>query len=122
MTESMPGDTPQRLARFVWVVLAVALALPVTGLFGLVMERLSVTPLLGRHHVVFLLSTFGAAVVAENLVLIAFGPDALPLNSPIAHTVQTVGVVSLTQQKIFVLFAIFAAGAHAALPLPPARA
>lgn len=83
---------------------AAAIAVPVTGIFGLIMERVAVTPLLGRHHVVFLLSTFGAAVVAENLVMIAFGPDALPLNSPIAQTVQNLGsLVSLTQQKIFVL-------------------
>lgn len=85
---------------------AVLLSAPIVGAMGLAMERLSVTPLLGRHHVVFLLSTFGAAVVAENLVLIAFGPDALPLDSPIAQTVQNVGsIVSITQQKIFVLLA-----------------
>ncbi len=85
---------------------AVLLAAPIVGIMGLVMERLSVTPLLGRHHVVFLLSSFGAAVVAENLVLIAFGPDALPLDSPIAQTVQNVGaLISITQQKIFVLLA-----------------
>ena len=85
---------------------AVLLSVPIAGAMGLVMERLSVTPLLGRHHVVFLLSTFGAAVVAENLVLIAFGPDALPLDSPIARTVQGVGgIIFITQQKVFVLLA-----------------
>lgn len=84
--------------------LAVLLSIPIVGAFGLLFEWLSVSPLLGRHHVVFILSTFGLAVIAENLTMIAFGPDSLGLESPIAHEVLRLGdVVALTQQKLFVL-------------------
>ena len=84
--------------------LAVVLSIPIVGLAGLAFEWLSVSPLLGRNHVVFILSTFGLAVIAENLTMIAFGPDALGLDSPIAQNLVSFGdIVMLTQQKIFVL-------------------
>jgi len=84
--------------------LAVMIAMPVVGIAGLAFERLSVSPLVGRNHVVFILSTFGLAVIAENLVTIAFGPDPLGLDSPIAHNIVTFGdLFALTEQKLFVL-------------------
>lgn len=84
--------------------LAVPLAMLFVGGVGLLCERLSVSPLLGRHHAVFILSTFGLAVIMENLVMIAFGPEALLLQSPIARTLQNFGnVITLSWQKVFLI-------------------
>ncbi len=84
--------------------LAVLLAMPVVGIAGLAFERLSVSPLLGRNHVVFILSTFGLAVIVENVVMIAFGADPLGLESPIAHDLLNFGdLFTLTSQKLFVI-------------------
>jgi branched-chain amino acid transport system permease protein len=84
--------------------LAVPLAMLFVGGVGLLCERLSVSPLLGRHHAVFILSTFGLAVIMENLVMIAFGPQSLLLQSPIARTLQNFGnVITLSWQKVFLI-------------------
>ncbi|MBI3992657.1 MAG: branched-chain amino acid ABC transporter permease [Candidatus Lambdaproteobacteria bacterium] len=83
---------------------AIVFAMVAVGLVGLLFERLSVRPLLGRNHLVFILSTFGLAVITDNLVMIGFGPEPLRLASPIARKfINVQDVLFLTQQKVFLI-------------------
>ena len=83
---------------------SIVVAMLVVGVIGLVFEFLSVRPLIGRNHLVFIFSTFGLAFVVENLVMIGFGPEALRLPSPLARKLINVqDVLFLTQQKVFLI-------------------
>ena len=61
--------------------LALAAAVVVCGLFGLVFERLVIVPVYGQH-LKQILATIGGSIVAEQLLYALFGPDVIALAPP----------------------------------------
>ena len=61
--------------------LALAAAVVVCGLFGLIFERLVVVPVYGQH-LKQILATIGGSIVAEQLLYALFGPDQIALAPP----------------------------------------
>jgi branched-chain amino acid transport system permease protein len=73
---------------FYW---AVAVALPLTLLLGIVLERVVIQYLYARDHMMQVLATFGLILFFNETVIIVFGVQSLPINRPDALT----GSVSL---------------------------
>jgi len=73
---------------FYW---AVAAALPLTLLLGILLEKIVVQHLYARDHMMQVLATFGLILFFNECVILAFGVQSLPINRPEALT----GSVSL---------------------------
>jgi branched-chain amino acid transport system permease protein len=69
---------------------------------GVVVERLSVRPLLDRPASI-LLSTLGMSMVLKNVALLVWGPEPKDLTSPLSDGLIVLGPVYLTYQKLFIL-------------------
>jgi branched-chain amino acid transport system permease protein len=63
------------LSLFFPVLVAVLLALPLAFLFGVLVERGFVRPLLGRNVVAVIMATIGLAAVLDGTTLIVWGPE-----------------------------------------------
>ncbi len=63
------------------VALAIVVAMIVTGLLGLVFERLIVRPVYGLH-LKQILVTMGGMIVIEQMISVVWGPEQIPLPLP----------------------------------------
>ena len=81
--------------------LSIPLSMVITGGIGVLVERCSVKPLLGRPNILFLLSTMGLMVMLENLALVFWGATPRQLSSPFRPEPVVILGVFLTRQKIF---------------------
>ena len=81
--------------------LSIPLAMIITGVMGILVERSSVRTLRGQQNIVFLLSTMGLMVLLENLALVLWGATPRQLPSPFAPEPVVFLGVFLTRQKIF---------------------
>lgn len=63
------------LSLFLPVLLAILLALPLAFVFGVLIERGFVRPLLGRNVVAVIMATIGLAATLDGAALIVWGPD-----------------------------------------------
>ncbi len=84
--------------------LSIPLAMVITGVVGILVERCSVRTLRGQHAIVFLLSTMGMMVALENLALAVWGATPRQLPTPFAPEPLVFFGVFLTHQKIFLFF------------------
>jgi len=66
--------------------LAIALALGLCALYGLLVERLAVRPFAGRGSESWLMATVALGIVVDNLVMFTFGKEPRSLPSPLAVT------------------------------------
>jgi branched-chain amino acid transport system permease protein len=62
---------------------AVAVSVTALALFGVLIERLAVRPFLASSSIAWLLSTIAVGIIAENVVMLAFGKDARAFPSPL---------------------------------------
>ncbi len=85
------------------------LALPITmllvGVVGVVSEKITVRPLLGRPWFSMFLTTFGLSMILRDLAQILWGVDPLEIHSPIDHKRVVLGPVYLTEHRIFIFIA-----------------
>jgi branched-chain amino acid transport system permease protein len=63
--------------------LALILAALLVGLFGAVMQIVTLRPLIGRDPLTTILATFGMSLILQNYALWQFGPVARKINEPI---------------------------------------
>ena len=97
------------LGNFLWGVL---LALPVTALVGLVVERIVARPLYGRDHLDQVLATFGLILVIDTLAQMIWGPAgiAVPLPDWLEGQIQ-LGALTLPSFRLLIIAAgLLAAG------------
>ncbi|OWU78037.1 ABC transporter permease [Marinibacterium profundimaris] len=89
------------LGNFVWGVL---LALPVTALVGLVVERVVARPLYARDHLDQVLATFGLILVIDTAAQLIWGPAgiAVPLPDWLEGQVQ-IGAVTLPSFRLLII-------------------
>lgn len=73
------AETMQRSGSFLAAVLVAAV---VTGLIGLVLERLLMRRLYGRDHLAQVLATFAIVLIANDLIKLIWGPAPMSLNLP----------------------------------------
>src|SRR5471030_809186 len=62
--------------------LALILATLLVGLFGAVMQIVTLRPLIGRDPLTTILATFGMSLILQNYALWQFGPVARKINEP----------------------------------------
>ncbi len=75
------AETMQRSGSFVAAVLLAAL---VTGLAGLLLERVLMRRLYGRDHLAQVLATFAIVLIANDLIKMVWGPAPMMFNLPAA--------------------------------------
>jgi len=75
--------------------LAIALALGLCALYGLLVEFLAVRPFASRGSNAWLIATVALGIVLDNAVLFTFGKEPRSLPSPLAVAPVTVGDVGL---------------------------
>lgn len=87
--------------------LAVLLALPVTAVAGLLVERFIARPLYVRDHLDHVLATFGLILVIDTLVHLVFGPEGIAV--PLPDFLN--GQIRLTETLVIPSFRLMIIGA-----------
>ncbi|AJC16210.1 branched-chain amino acid ABC transporter permease [Pandoraea sputorum] len=75
--------------------LAVAAALALCAIYGLVVERLAVQPFVRRGSSAWLMATVALGIVLDNLVMLTFGTEPRSLPSPLAQSALQIGGAGL---------------------------
>jgi len=81
-------------------------ALPISMIFvagvGILSEKITVHPLVGRPWFSTFLTTFGLSMILRDLAQIIWGVDPLEIISPFSHKRVVIGPVFLTEHRIFI--------------------
>ncbi len=93
--------------------IAVVVALPITGLIGWAVERFVARPLYSRDHLDHVLATFGLILVMETLAHIIWGPQgiAVPLPAWLDGQVALTETLVLPSYRLVIIAAGLAAAA-----------
>lgn len=75
--------------------LAIAAALALCAVYGLVVERLAVQPFVRRGSSAWLMATVALGIVLDNLVMLTFGTEPRSLPSPLARSALQIGDAGL---------------------------
>ncbi|BET13450.1 branched-chain amino acid ABC transporter permease [Pandoraea sputorum] len=75
--------------------LAVAAALALCAIYGLIVERLAVQPFVRRGSSAWLMATVALGIVLDNLVMLTFGTEPRSLPSPLAQSALQIGGAGL---------------------------
>jgi branched-chain amino acid transport system permease protein len=87
------------------VMLALAAAMVVTGLLGVLIERVAFRPLRGAHHLAPLATTIGAGIALQETARWYFGPEQKGFPSTIAVTLWELGPLRVSSVQVFILAA-----------------
>jgi branched-chain amino acid transport system permease protein len=74
-------ENPAVMMNLAAVFLAILASMAVTGVLGLAFERVIVAPVYG-HHLKQILVTMGGLIVAQQLIHVVWGPDAIHVARP----------------------------------------
>jgi branched-chain amino acid transport system permease protein len=81
-------------------------ALPVSMVLvagvGILCEKITVRPLVGRPWFTTFLTTFGLSMILRDVAQIIWGVDPREINSPFLHKRVVLGPVYLTEHRIFI--------------------
>lgn len=84
---------------------AIGMAMALTAAVGMLMDRLTVRPLLRRPFYMVFLSTFAVSIILQNAAELLWGPDPQTIPTPFSPWPIVIGPVFLTSQRLFILFA-----------------
>ena len=84
---------------------ALPLSMAITAGVGIVCEKATVRPLVGRPWYSSFLTTFGLSMILRDTAQIIWGVDPLEILSPFSHKRVVIGPVFLTQHRVFVFLA-----------------
>lgn len=92
-------------------IIAVLVAVPITALVGLVIERVVARPLYARDHLDQVLATFGLILVLDTAVHLIWGPQGMsvPLPSYLQGQIQLSGGLVLPTFRLVIIFTGLAA-------------
>ncbi len=100
------------LANLGAIVPALLAATIVAGLLGLFFERVVIRPVYGQHLKQILVTT-GGMIVAEQLIIVLWGPDLLPLSRPAtfrgSFVIGDVAIEKFRLVAVVIGLAVFAA-------------
>jgi len=85
------------------VLLAMAFAMVVTGVLGVVIERVAFRPLRGAHHLAPLATTIGAGIVLQETTRWYFGPEQKGFPPTLAADVWQLGPLRISSAQAFLL-------------------
>ena len=108
MTGSLPAlrvSTGLGVNYFASLVLTLALL----GLFGLILERVAVTPLRRYLAIGSIMGTIAVAIMLRNVAMLLWGRDVLPVPSPFGQKYLYFGAAGISVHEIFVIGASFLA-------------
>lgn len=88
---------------------SLVLTLAVLGLFGLVLERVAVTPLRRYLAVGSIMGTIAVAIMLRNVAILLWGRDVLPVPSPFGSKYIYIGSAGISVHEVFVIVASFLA-------------
>lgn len=95
--------------------LALAFALALCALYGLVVERLAVRPFASRGSNAWLMSTVALGIVLDNVVMFTFGKEPRSLPSPLAQSPLEIGGLGLGIYPLQLLIPVVGLALAAAL-------
>ena len=85
---------------------AILLAITVSILFGVVLERVAIRPFAAQAHSIgWMLTTIAIGIMLESYVTISFGAFARPLPSPLVETPVTILGAGVFPQELLIPFA-----------------
>lgn len=96
---------------------AIAMALALCALYGLVVEFLAVRPFASRGSEGWLMATVALGIVLDNLVMFTFGKEPRALPSPLAQTPLDLGGIGLGVYPLQLLIPVVGLALAAALHL-----
>ncbi len=108
ITGKLPGlrmDIGFGVHYFVSLILTLALL----GLFGLILERVAVTPLRRYLAIGAIMGTIAVAIMLRNVAMLLWGRDVLPVPSPFGQKYLYFGGAGISVHEIFVIVASFLA-------------
>ena len=85
---------------------AVAIALAVTALMGIVLERVAIRPVI--RHVLshsWVLSTLAISIILKNAAVQIWGPEQIKFPSPFGDQVVQIGSAGIFPQELFIIVA-----------------
>ena len=85
------------------VLLAMAFAMVVTGVLGVVIERVAFRPLRGAHHLAPLATTIGVGIVLQETTRWYFGPEQKGFPPTLAADVWQLGPLRISSAQAFLL-------------------
>jgi branched-chain amino acid transport system permease protein len=85
------------------ILLAMAFAMVVTGVLGVVIERVAFRPLRGAHHLAPLATTIGAGIVLQETTRWYFGPEQKGFPPTLAANVWQLGPLRISSAQAFLL-------------------
>lgn len=88
------------------------LLLPVFIVFGAVLHRILIEPIIGEQEDAQLILTFGILLILQNAILTLYGSSSQTISIPYSTTAVYLGPISLNQAKLIAfIFAVFTAAA-----------
>lgn len=72
-------------------------------IFGILVERLIIRPVVGKGWLLPLIVTFALAIGLQNLVIVTFGTIPKPVVTKYAQSVINIHGICFTQQRLFIL-------------------
>jgi branched-chain amino acid transport system permease protein len=95
--------------------LGLLVGIPISLLFGFVIYRLIISPVIGRSHVVQIFTTLGVSIVLQNLALLLFSGDFRQLKLPYGDKVFNIAgaFITMPQAIAFVVATVFTLGLFA---------
>lgn len=92
-----------------WALLLIAVV--VGSLFGALIEKIFIRPMIGKSQFPIIMTTVGIAIVLRGLVPIFWGVDSAPIDSPIKGHLFQIGPVFLLGDQLFALALFIAVSA-----------
>jgi len=90
-----------------WI--GVILSVMFMAAFGVLVERLTIRPLIGKGWLLPIIATFALSLGLQNFIIVTFGSTPKPVVTKYANNVIDIGGIYFTQQRLFILiFAITA--------------
>ncbi len=90
-----------------WI--GVILSVMFMAAFGILVERLTIRPLIGKGWLLPIIATFALSLGLQNFIIVTFGSTPKPVVTKYANNVIDIGGIYFTQQRLFILiFAITA--------------
>ena len=84
--------------------IALAIAVAVTGLMGIVLERVAIRPVI--RHVLshsWVLSTVAISIILKNVAVNLWGPEQMKFPSPFGDQVLKIGSAGIFPQELFII-------------------
>jgi branched-chain amino acid transport system permease protein len=74
-----------------------------TGLLGIILERLFFRPLMKAHESSVIIATVATGIILENIVRLVWGSEFYPFKTPFSVTAIDLGFALVTPQELWIL-------------------